>query len=229
VHTPRRPAPRYLLESTCPQCILGTKTRPALLDVVAMVDERSPRCHGRYQITRFMAVRYCALLRSMCGSGGVAHPMDVFSAVFTVPSNVSLRRMQGPPSHSPTLPSATPDSAFEIIPCGVRTCMACAMAFLTSFFSLLPFHVFYGGHAHCHDQHRDSCVRVIIAHFSPRHPLPVSRRISPPPSPLSRAPMQRSHQRHGENQMAFEWDAVRSSWVQVEVASSIGWRCTNGC
>jgi hypothetical protein len=165
VHTPRRPAPRSPPESTCPQCILGPKTRPALLDVVAMVDERSPQCHGRYQITRFMAVRYCALLRSMCGGRWCSHIRRMsFPGVHRTFECFSA---QGLPSHSPShqtqpLPSAevlraaTPGSAFEIIPCGVRTCIACAMAFMTSFFSLLPFHIFYGGHAQCHDQHRAS-------------------------------------------------------------------------
>jgi hypothetical protein len=100
VHTPRRPAPRSPLESTCPQCILGTKTRPALLDTVAMVDERSPHYHGRYQITRFMAVRYCALLRSMCG-GRWCRASDG-CLFFGGHCTFECFSAQGPPSHSPS-------------------------------------------------------------------------------------------------------------------------------
>jgi hypothetical protein len=41
-------------------------------------------------------------LADTCGSSGIAHQMEPLSAVFTVPSNVSLRRMQGLPSLNPT-------------------------------------------------------------------------------------------------------------------------------
>jgi hypothetical protein len=60
-------------------------------------------------ITEFVSVRYCALLRSMCGGGGVAHPMDVFFR--GVHRTFECFSAQGPPSHSPShqtqpLPSA---------------------------------------------------------------------------------------------------------------------------
>jgi hypothetical protein len=83
---------------------------------------------------RWMSFPRCSpYLRMLCFSAahaGAAVAQPVAPDPAPLPSAEVLR-------------AATPDSAFEIIPSGVRTCMACAMAFLTSFFSLLPFHGFY--------------------------------------------------------------------------------------